>query len=61
LEDEYVTSDPVFTVAAVLIFFFSSLVFLLYDRLVERRQQKVMSTAVQSLSYLSIALLSRCK
>jgi hypothetical protein len=54
--DEYVTSDPViFTVAAVLIFVFTSLVFLLYDRLVERRQKKVMSTAVQ-FSYRFVAL-----
>jgi class 3 adenylate cyclase len=49
MEDEYLTSDPaVFTVAAVLIFVFTSLVFFLYDWLVERRQKKVMSTAIQS-------------
>jgi hypothetical protein len=40
-------------VAAVLIFVFTSLVFLLYDRLVERRQQKVMSTAMQSSAIVS--------
>jgi hypothetical protein len=33
--------------------FFTSLVFLLYDRLVERRQKKVMSTAVQSSAIVS--------
>jgi hypothetical protein len=32
---------------------FTSLVFLLYDRLVERRQKKVMSTAVQSSAIVS--------
>jgi hypothetical protein len=40
-------------VAAVLIFVFTSLVFLLYDRLVERRQKKVMSTAMQSSAIVS--------
>jgi hypothetical protein len=40
MEDEYVTSDPaIFTVAAVLIFVFTSLVFLLYDRLVESSEE----------------------
>jgi class 3 adenylate cyclase len=54
MEDAYLTSDPViFTVATVLIFVFTSLVFLLYDRLVERRQKVVMSTAVQSSAIVS--------
>jgi class 3 adenylate cyclase len=49
MEDAYLTSDPVtFTVAAVLIFVFTSMVFFFYDWLVERRQKKVMMTAVQS-------------
>jgi hypothetical protein len=49
----YVTTDPVIFTVAVLIFVFTSLVFLLYDRLVERRQKKVMSTAVQSSAIVS--------
>jgi hypothetical protein len=45
MEDDYITSHPItFTVAAVLIFVFTSVVFLFYDLLVERRQKKVMST-----------------
>jgi hypothetical protein len=49
MKDVYLTSDPmIFTVAAVLIFVFTSLVFFLYDRLAERRQKKVMSTTMQS-------------
>ncbi len=45
MEDDYITSNPIiFTVAAVLIFVFTSVVFLFYDVLVERRQKKVMST-----------------
>ena len=45
MEDDYITSNPIiFTVAAVLIFVFTSVVFLFYDMLVERRQKKVMST-----------------
>ena len=45
MEDDYITSNPIiFTVAAVLIFVFTSVIFLFYDLLVERRQKKVMST-----------------
>ena len=45
MEDDYITQRPItFTVAAVLIFVFTSVVFLFYDLLVERRQKKVMST-----------------
>jgi hypothetical protein len=45
MEDDYISSNPIiFTAAAVLIFVFTSVVFLFYDLLVERRQKKVMST-----------------
>jgi class 3 adenylate cyclase len=54
MENEYLTSDPVvFTVVAALIFVFTSLVFFLYDWLVQRRQKKVMSTAMQSSAIVS--------
>lgn len=54
MQDDHVSSDPVlFTVAAALIFVFTSLIFFLYDWLVERRQKKVMKTAVQSTAIVS--------
>jgi class 3 adenylate cyclase len=54
MEKMYLTSDPaIFTAAAALIFVFTSLVFFLYDWMVERRQKKVMSTAVQSSAIVS--------
>jgi class 3 adenylate cyclase len=54
MEDVYLTSDPViFTTATVLIFVFTSMVFFLYDWMVERRQKKVMSTAMQSSAIVS--------
>lgn len=43
----------VFTMAAVLIFAFTSLVFWLYDRLVEKRQRAVLRTAVDSTAIVS--------
>jgi class 3 adenylate cyclase len=47
--NEYITNKPiVMTVIVVAIFVFTSLVFFTYDRLVERRQTKVMKTAVRS-------------
>lgn len=50
----YQTSNPIiFTAAAVLIFVFTSAVFLLYDYMVERRQKKVLSTAVRSTAIVS--------
>jgi hypothetical protein len=49
MEASYVTNNPIyFTVGALLIFGFTSAVFLVYDYMVERRQQKVMSTAVRT-------------
>ena len=49
MEAQFVTSNPIyFTVGALLIFCFTSSVFLLYDYTVERRQRKVMSTAVRT-------------
>jgi hypothetical protein len=54
MENDYRTSDPVvFTVVAVLIFAFTSAVFLVYDQLVERRQKTVMSTAVHTSAIVS--------
>jgi class 3 adenylate cyclase len=49
LEDAYVTNKPIaYTVVVVCVFLFSSLVFLAYDFLVERRQTIVMDKAVKS-------------
>lgn len=58
LEDEHTTNNPeIFTVSAILIFVFTSAVFLIYDICVEKRQRKVMNTAVQSTA--SVSLLER--
>jgi signal transduction histidine kinase/ActR/RegA family two-component response regulator len=55
MEDDYTTKNPAtFTVAAVLIFVFTSGVFLLYDVCVERRQRKVMNTAINSTANVSL-------
>lgn len=49
MEDSYSTSRPIiFTVTVVLIFLFTSFVFLCYDYLVQRRQDKVQNAAVRS-------------
>jgi signal transduction histidine kinase/ActR/RegA family two-component response regulator len=54
-KNEFTTNNPkTFTVVAILIFGFTSAIFLMYDRLVERRQQKVMRTAVQSTAEVSL-------
>jgi hypothetical protein len=46
---QYTTTNRiVFTVCSVLIFGFTSVVFILYDKSVERRQNKVMKTAVRA-------------
>ena len=46
MEEHYTSNNPIyFTLGAVLIFCFTSAVFLLYDWMVERRQKKVMTTA----------------
>jgi Adenylate and Guanylate cyclase catalytic domain len=46
---QYTTTNRiVFTVCSVLIFGFTSIVFVLYDKSVERRQNKVMKTAVRA-------------
>ena len=47
--DEYITNTPkVYTGAVVLIFVLTALVFIMYDCLVERRQKKVMTSAVRT-------------
>jgi class 3 adenylate cyclase len=52
MESEFRTSDPIiFMVIAVFIFAFTSLVFLVYDKLVAIRQQKVMTSGKSSLSF----------
>jgi hypothetical protein len=49
MKDTYTSNNPtVFTVVAVMIFIFTSLVFLLYDFMVERRQKLVMKSAVRT-------------
>jgi Adenylate and Guanylate cyclase catalytic domain len=54
MKSGYTTNDPIiFTVAAVLIFVFTSLVFCLYDYSVERRQKLVLNTAVRSSAIVS--------
>jgi hypothetical protein len=54
MENDYRTHDPVlFTACAVLIFAFTSGVFLTYDRLVEKRQKTVMSTALHTSAIVS--------
>jgi Adenylate and Guanylate cyclase catalytic domain len=54
MKEKYTTHDPIiFSVAALLIFAFTSLVFFLYDSSVQHRQQTVMKTAVQSTAIVS--------
>ena len=49
MEDEYVTKMPyVYMVGSILIFLFTSLIFVVYDRLVERRQRLVLREAKKS-------------
>jgi hypothetical protein len=49
MEEHFTTNDPlVYTIVTVLAFAFTSALFLVYDRCVEKRQQKVMHTAVKS-------------
>lgn len=50
----YTTNNPIiFTIVAIVIFAFTSLVFFLYDIMVERRQDTVMKTAVRSTAIVS--------
>jgi hypothetical protein len=54
MEDDYTTSNPViFTIIAVVIFLFTSVLFVCYDQMVEYRQRKVMMTAVRSTTIVS--------
>ena len=54
LEDVYVTNKPaIYTVTIVLVFLFTSVVFIVYDWLVQRRQRIVMDTAVASSAIVS--------
>lgn len=49
MEDQYKTNDPVvFTVVAVCIFLFTSVVFLGYDFLNTTRQKRIMASALQT-------------
>jgi hypothetical protein len=54
MRNHYTSNNPgLFTAVAVLIFAFTAAVFILYDFLNERRQKKVMTTAVQSSAIVS--------
>jgi hypothetical protein len=54
MESDYKSSDPtIFTVCAVLIFAFTSVVFLVYDRLVEKRQKTVLTSATHTSAIVS--------
>jgi hypothetical protein len=49
LEDQYITQEPVIYASIVLaVFIFTSLVFLLYDYIVQRRQAKIMASATRT-------------
>jgi hypothetical protein len=52
--DSYLSYRPIYyTAATVFIFFLTALVFVLYDCLVEKRQEKVMATATRSTAIVS--------
>ena len=54
MKNDYVSSDPViFTVVAVSIFIFTSLVFLMYDYLTQARQRRILSTALKNSAVVS--------
>jgi hypothetical protein len=54
MKDDHHTRDPIiFTIIAVAIFVFTALVFIAYDKLVAKRQRKVMETAIQSTAIVS--------
>lgn len=49
MKDIFTSSDPIiFTVVAVAIFLFTSIVFLCYDFLVQTRQKRIMASAIQT-------------
>ena len=53
-QDAYVTNRPiVYPVAAIAIFFITALVFVVYDCLVEHRQDKVLTTATRTTAIVS--------
>jgi hypothetical protein len=54
MANDYYTNNPaLFTACAVLIFAFTSAVFIVYDRLVEKRQKTVMTSAVHTSAIVS--------
>lgn len=54
MKSDYTTRNPfIFTVAAIAIFLFTSLVFMVYDCKVERRQKLVLSSATRSTAIVS--------
>jgi class 3 adenylate cyclase len=54
MEKQFTTSNPViFAAVSVIIFLFTSIIFLLYDTKVEQRQKLVMTTAVRTTHMLS--------
>lgn len=49
LEGDYVDNKPIiYTAVVLLIFFFTAGVFVVYDRMVQKRQDKVMNTAIRT-------------
>jgi hypothetical protein len=54
MEEEYITNNPLlYTIGSVIIFLFTSCIFVLYDVMVERRQRKVMASARQTSAIVS--------
>jgi class 3 adenylate cyclase len=54
MEDNYVTNQPVIIlISTVLIFLFTSVVFICYDCMVEYRQKKILKTATQTSAIVS--------
>jgi hypothetical protein len=54
MQTDYQTNDPIiFTICVVLIFAFTSAVFVVYDRLVEKRQKTVMTSAAHTSAIVS--------
>jgi class 3 adenylate cyclase len=62
MANDYLTSNPfIFTAVSVLIFLFTSLIFIAYDFKVERRQNVVMQSAVKSNAIVSSLLPSHIR
>lgn len=54
MRSDFVSSDPIlFSMVAVAIFLFTSVVFLVYDHLTRARQQRILQSALQSSTLVS--------